>query len=92
LESSLQEQLNRSLAVLCGKLNISARAGTSEAMRDFIETIVQILLQFAERHHEFVHTTNRLFRLLSDHTLSEHIISAAEAEGTSLLQVFAERC
>jgi hypothetical protein len=91
LDSSVQEQLKRNLAVLCGRPNISARAGTSRAMREFIEIIVQISLHFAERHPQFMHTTNQLFRPVSDHVLSEQIISVAEAERTSLLQVFAER-
>jgi hypothetical protein len=91
VDASLRDQLLRNLAVLCGRLNISTRAGTSEAMRDFIDNIIHITLQFAEAHPHILHSEHRIFHPVCAHSLGDYIVSAADSERTAMLERYAEK-
>jgi hypothetical protein len=58
----LQSELTLIVARLCGRLNISARAGTSDDMCDFIENVIKISTSFADRHPDFVRCPGQIFR------------------------------
>jgi hypothetical protein len=64
------------VARLCGRLNISARAGTSDDMCDFNENVIKISTSIADRHPDFVRCSG---------TMRDNMISVANADRQQVL-------
>jgi hypothetical protein len=90
-DASFRDELLGNLGLLCGRLNISARAEASEAMRGFIDKVVRLAFQFAEAHPHIAHSDREIFQSISAHSLGNYIISASDSERIAIIEQYAEK-
>jgi hypothetical protein len=75
---SIPDEVLRHLSILAARLNISARAATSEPMTEFITAVIATTLAYVDAHPDHAHEPSQIFRPVSDKTLTGDLLSAAD--------------